>query len=107
MKRAVREDYSNATDMADYLVTKGMPFREAHEVIGKTVLYAIEHQKYLLDLTLDEYKQFSPLFEEDIFEVLQPERVVGARKSVGGTAPEQVEQQIQLAEQKLSDAHRS
>jgi argininosuccinate lyase len=102
MTRAVREDYSNATDIADYLVTKGLPFRDAHEVIGKTVLYAIQQQKYLLDLTIEEYKEFSPLFEQDIYEVLQPEQVVAARKSAGGTAPSQVREQIILAEQKLA-----
>src|SRR5699024_3719873 len=66
--KAVAHDYSNATDIADYLAVKGLPFREAHEVIGKIVLYAIQKDQYLLDLTLEEYKQFNPLFEEDIFE---------------------------------------
>lgn len=102
MKKAVKEDYSNATDIADYLVTKGLPFREAHEVIGKIVLYSIQNKKYLLDLTIEEYKQFSSLFEEDIYPILEPEHVVAARNSLGGTAPKQVLQQIKLAEQKLS-----
>src|SRR5699024_3494822 len=70
MRRAVEQDYSNATDIADYLAGKGMPFRLAHEVIGKIVLYAIQNKKYLLDLTLEEYKTFSELFEKDIFDVL-------------------------------------
>lgn len=102
MKKAVKEDYSNATDIADYLVTKGLPFREAHEVIGKIVLYSIQNKKYLLDLTIEEYKQFNSLFEEDIYPILEPEHVVAARNSLGGTAPKQVLQQIKLAEQKLS-----
>lgn len=101
MRKAVTQDYSNATDIADYLAAKGMPFRQAHDVIGRTVLYAIEKGVYLLDLQLDEYKTFSPLFEEDVFEVLTPEHVVGARKSSGGTAPEQIKQQLKLAENKL------
>ncbi|SES24547.1 argininosuccinate lyase [Salipaludibacillus aurantiacus] len=101
MKQAVSEDYSNATDIADYLVTKGLPFREAHEIIGKIVLYGIDHGKYLLDLTLDEFKQFSGLFEEDIYEVLAPEQVVANRKSYGGTSQEQVKEQILLAEKAL------
>ncbi|MCE7791968.1 argininosuccinate lyase [Salipaludibacillus sp. CUR1] len=101
MKQAVSEDYSNATDIADYLVTKGLPFREAHEIIGKIVLYGIDHSKYLLDLTLDEFKQFSGLFEEDIYEVLAPEQVVANRKSYGGTSQEQVKEQILLAEKAL------
>lgn len=101
MRKAVTQDYSNATDIADYLATKGMPFRQAHEIVGQTVLYAIEKGKYLLDLQLDEYKTFSPLFEEDVFETLTPEHVVEARKSKGGTAPDQIKQQLKLAEGKL------
>jgi argininosuccinate lyase len=102
MRKAINNDFSNATDIADYLVRKGLPFREAHEIIGKIVLYAIQHQKYLLDLSFDEYKAFSLLFEKDIYEVLSPEHVVAVRNSFGGTSPEQVKQQIELAEGKLS-----
>ncbi len=101
MRKAINNDFSNATDIADYLVGKGLPFREAHEIIGKIVLYAIQHQKFLLDLSFEEYQGFSPLFEKDIYEVLTPEHVVAARNSFGGTAPEQVRQQIKLAEEKL------
>ncbi|WP_462408813.1 argininosuccinate lyase [Neobacillus sp. Marseille-QA0830] len=101
MRKAINNDYSNATDIADYLVTKGLPFRAAHEVIGKIVLYAIQSGKFLLDLSFEEYQQFSPLFEEDIYEVLAPEHVVAVRNSLGGTSPEQVRQQIKLAEEKL------
>ncbi len=101
MRKAINNDFSNATDIADYLVRKGLPFREAHEVIGKIVLYAIQQQKFLLDLSFEEYQQFSSLFEEDIYEVLAPEHVVAVRNSFGGTAPEQVKAQIELAEAKL------
>ncbi|WP_163971405.1 argininosuccinate lyase [Oceanobacillus halotolerans] len=101
MKHAVTEDYSNATDIADYLVTKGMPFREAHAVIGKIVLYGIDHHKFLLDLSLEEYKQFSPLFQEDIYEVLAPEQVVANRNSYGGTSQTEVQKQLSLAEDLL------
>jgi len=103
MRKAINKDFSNATDIADYLVRKGLPFREAHEVIGKTVLYAIQTNKFLLDLTLEEYQGFSPLFEEDIYKVLAPEHVVAVRNSFGGTAPEQVMKQIKLAEGKLQE----
>ncbi|RJR06379.1 argininosuccinate lyase, partial [Candidatus Parcubacteria bacterium] len=75
MHQAVSQDFSNATDIADYLVTKGLPFRQAHEIIGKIVLYAINNQKFLLGLTIEEYQQFSPLFKEDIYEILQPKNV--------------------------------
>ncbi|WP_096186009.1 argininosuccinate lyase [Evansella halocellulosilytica] len=101
MRKAINQDYSNATDIADYLVTKGMPFREAHEIIGKIVLNAIDQGKYLLELNLEDYQSFSPLFDDDIYEVLAHEQVVGARNSQGGTAPEQVQQQIKLAKEKL------
>ncbi|QKS71230.1 argininosuccinate lyase [Paenalkalicoccus suaedae] len=102
MKQAVNEDFSNATDIADYLVTKGLPFREAHEVIGKIVLYAINHKKFLLDLTMEEYKEHHTLFEDDIFDVLKPEQVVANRTSYGGTGQEQVKKQLQIAKSHLS-----
>jgi argininosuccinate lyase len=70
-------------------------------VIGKTVLYCIQQNKYLLDLTLDEFKQFSPLFDDRIYEVLQPENVVNARNVYGGTATPQVAEAIARAEREL------
>jgi argininosuccinate lyase len=104
MRQAVAEDFSNATDLADYLVGKGMPFRQAHEVVGKSVLYSIEQGKYLLDLTMEEYKQFSPLFEEDIYAALDPRQVVNARNVLGGTAKNQVEIQLAQAETQLKSS---
>ncbi|WP_059049957.1 argininosuccinate lyase [Paenibacillus senegalimassiliensis] len=102
MREAVNKDFSNATDIADFLANKGLPFRQAHEVIGKTVLYCIQNDKYLLDLTLDEFKQFSPLFDDTIYQVLQPESVVNARNVYGGTASGQVSAAIERAEAKLA-----
>jgi argininosuccinate lyase len=90
MRHAVDHDFSNATDIADFLAGLGLPFREAHEVIGKLVLYCIQHGKFLLELTLDEFRSFSPLFDERIYTVLQPENVVNARNILGGTAKVQV-----------------
>ena len=98
MRQAVNQDFSNATDIADFLVGKGLPFRQAHEVIGKTVLYCIEQNKYLLDLTIEEFKQFSDLFDDRIYAVLQPEQVVDARNVYGGTAKPQVIEAIARAE---------
>lgn len=103
MRQAVNQDFSNATDIADYLVNKGLPFRQAHEVIGKTVLYCIQNKKFLLDLSVTEFKQFSDLFEDDIYDVLQPEQVVNARNVFGGTASNQVSEAILRAEQSLSE----
>lgn len=92
--RAVLEsDFSNATDMADYLAKKGLPFRQAHAVVGNAVHYCIEHHKVLLDLSMDEFKSMSPLFEEDIKEALSIENCVKNRESYGGTGPKSVERQ--------------
>ena len=89
----LEKDFSNATDMADYLAKKGLPFRKAHEVVGKAVSYCIEHKKVLLDLTPEEYKEMSPLFEKDICEVLTIENCVKNRESYGGTGFGQVKRQ--------------
>jgi argininosuccinate lyase len=101
MLKNIQQSYSNATDLADYLASKGVPFRQAHEITGKTVLYAISKQKYLLELSLEEYRQFSSMVEEDIFTFLAEENVVEARKSEGGTAKVQVENQLLLRQQSL------
>jgi len=102
MRQAVDRDFSNATDIADFLAAKGLPFRQAHEVIGKTVLYCIQNGKFLLDLTLEEFRQFSPLFDDTIYQVLQPESVVNARNVYGGTATAQVAAAIERAESALA-----
>ena len=97
--RAVLEnDFSNATDMADYLAKKGLPFRRAHAVVGNAVAYCIENGKVLPDLTMEEFKKMSPLFETDIYEVLQIENCVKNRDSYGGTGPKQVKRQQREAE---------
>jgi len=94
MIEAVRQDFSNATDMADYLVKKGLPFRQAHEVVGKSVLYCLEHGKKLTELSLAEFQGFSVLFDINILEAIKPEVCVNARNSYGGTSPQQVRQAI-------------
>ncbi|RDW22447.1 argininosuccinate lyase [Oceanobacillus arenosus] len=97
MYAAVRKDFSNATDLADYLVGKGMPFRESHAVVGQVVLACINDKKYLLDMSLEEFQSYSNLVEADIFDVLTPEAVVNARNVAGGTAKNRVEEQITTA----------
>ncbi len=97
MEKAVSQDFSNATELADYLATKGVPFREAHEIVGKLVLYCIQNDKFLLDLSMDEFKQASPLFEQDIYTILEPRNVVARRNSAGGTGFEQVRLAIEKA----------
>lgn len=99
MEQAVSKDFSNATDLADYLVRKGLPFRQAHEVVGKCVAYAIKAGKFLPEITLAGYKEFSELFEADLLETLKPENCVAARTSYGGPAfTENTKQLIRGAE---------
>ena len=96
MAQAVSMDFSNATDLADYLVRKGLPFRQAHEVVGKCVAYAIQQGKFLPELSLEEYKQLSDLFESDLLLALKPEHCVEARKSYGGPAFSENEKQFAI-----------
>jgi argininosuccinate lyase len=96
-RAAAIRDYTNATDLADYLVRKGLEFRKAHEVIGRIVVYAIEQGRELNDLTLDECRQFSSLFEQDLFEAISLESSLAGKKQLGGTAPKQIEQELQRA----------
>lgn len=103
MKWAVSHDFSNATDLADYLVRKGLPFRKAHAVVGQCVAYAIKSNKYLLDMTLDEYKQFSELFEPDLMQALDPEHCVNARVSYGGPSYVENDKQMEQGERILQE----
>ncbi|MBR1580910.1 MAG: argininosuccinate lyase [Selenomonadaceae bacterium] len=103
MRRAVEEDFSNATDLADYLVKRGMPFRETHAIAGRIVHDCIARGIYLKDMTVDEYKQYSPLFEGDVLDAIKPETCVGNRNSLGGTSYQQVELQLQSARRVLDD----
>lgn len=102
MAQAVSRDFSNATDLADYLVRKGMPFRQAHEVVGKCVAYAIHQGKFLPEISLEEYKQFSELFESDLLAALNPENCVEARKSYGGPAFSENEKQLAAGDKVLA-----
>jgi argininosuccinate lyase len=91
--RAAEDDYILATDLADYLVKKGVPFREAHSIVGGLVQHAIENGKGFKQLGIDEYKSFSPHFDEDVYSITI-DSSVKARNAIGGTAPEQVEKQL-------------
>ena len=97
LHQAVHSDFSNATELADYLATKGMPFREAHEVTGKLVFTCIQRGIFLLDLSLEDMKKESELIEEDVYEVLAPEAAVRRRNSLGGTGFDQVRLQLEKA----------
>jgi len=102
--QATTTGFLNATDLADYLVTRGMTFRESHSCVGKAVGYASSRKKELHELTLEEMKSFSTLIAEDIFGLLTPEQMINRRTSFGGTAQENVKAAIQAARQRLSEA---
>ncbi|WP_394172091.1 argininosuccinate lyase [Thalassotalea litorea] len=94
-QKAAREGYANATELADYLVSKGVPFRTAHEITGAVVLYAINQRLPLENLRLDEFQQFSNLIEDDVYPILELEYLVDKRSILGGTGIEPVEKVIE------------
>nr|WP_297461026.1 argininosuccinate lyase [uncultured Halomonas sp.] len=102
MREAARRGFSTATDLADYLVRKGVAFRDAHEIVGQSVAYGIAQKKDLSEMSLDELRQFSDTITEDVFEVLTLEGSVAARNHIGGTAPNQVRAAAQRARDALT-----
>jgi argininosuccinate lyase len=94
LAQAVTEDFSNATDVADYLAARGVPFREAYNLVGKVVKTSIAAGKLLKDLTLEEWQQLHPAFAADIYEAISPRQVVAARNSYGGTGFTQVREAL-------------
>jgi len=98
MLQAARRGFATATDLADYLVRKGIPFRDAHEIVGKAVRLGVETQRDLAEMTLAELQAFSPLIEADVFDVLSLEGSVAARTVVGGTAPTRVREAAAAAQ---------
>ncbi len=94
MDEELRTDYLSATDMADYLVRKGLPFREAHEITGRVVSYCVEHKMYFGNLDLDTLLFFSPKFEADVFESILPKTSASHKQSAGSTSPQEVKKQI-------------
>ncbi len=103
MREAARRGYSTATDLADYLVRKGTPFRDAHEVVGRAVRLCIDSSRDLAELSLDELQDFSSVIEADVFDVLSVEGSVAARDHFGGTAPAQVRKAIKRARKRMRD----
>ncbi|MGB5407381.1 MAG: argininosuccinate lyase [Thiogranum sp.] len=102
MRRAAASGYSTATDLADYLVRKGLAFRDAHEVVGNAVRIGIESKRDLSEMSLSELQSLSALIEDDVFDVLTLEGSVSARNHYGGTAPDQVRAAIIRARQRLA-----
>lgn len=102
MLKGAKGGFTNATDAADYLVKKGMPFRDAHAVCGKLVFYAISKNKSLDELTLEEFKEFSDIIEEDIYDAISMQTCVNGRTVIGGPAKATVEKAIENAEKYIS-----
>ncbi|WP_416884865.1 argininosuccinate lyase [Marinospirillum sp.] len=103
MREAARRGFATATDLADYLVRKGIAFRDAHEIVGQSVAYGVETGQDLADMTLEELQRFSKDIEEDIFDVLTLEGSVAARDHLGGTAPRQVQAAAERAQALLAE----
>ncbi|OFJ80777.1 argininosuccinate lyase [Staphylococcus sp. HMSC056G08] len=97
LNETVHKDFSNATELADYLVEKDIPFREAHAIVGQIVYWCIQHDCYLLDVPLEKYQEFSPTIDETIYSYLKPENCLKRRKSYGSTGQESVRHQIEVA----------
>jgi argininosuccinate lyase len=101
MYEAAKRGFSTATDLADYVVRRGVPFRDAHEIVGKSVAYGVQTGKDLSEMSLAELQQFSPVIEQDVFAVLTLEGSVAARNHIGGTAPAQVRAAVGRAKASL------
>jgi argininosuccinate lyase len=102
MRQAAAQGYLNATELADYLARKGVPFRAAHETVGRIVMQAIERNVELNDLSLDDLKSFSPLIEQDVFRSLSLEQTLATKSQAGGTAPERVAEALAAARTSLA-----
>ena len=101
MEQSAKNGFTNATDAADYLVGKGVPFRDAHGIVGQLVLYCIEKDISLDDMTLEEYQKISPVFEEDIYEAISLETCVEKRETIGAPSRSSMEQVIAINEEYL------
>jgi argininosuccinate lyase len=106
MEAAARKGYMNATDAADYLVRKGAPFREAHEIVGKLVLHAIRKGKALEELPLGDLRAFSDKFDGDVYDAIDIRACMDAKRSAGSTAKKEVEAQIAAAEAQIASSVR-
>ena len=101
MEESAKHGFTNATDAADYLVNHGMPFRDAHGIVGQLVLYGIEHKKALDDFTMEEFKAISPVFEEDIYDAISMKTCVEMRNTIGAPGKAAMEKVIALEEEYL------
>ena len=102
LNETVTKDFSNATELADYLVSKNVPFRTAHEIVGKIVLDCINKGVYLLDVPLEDYQSHHESIEADIYDFLKPENCLKRRKSYGSTGQDAVKHQLSVAQQLMN-----
>lgn len=102
MRKSAMKGFTNATDAADYLVNHGVPFRDAHGIIGRLVLYCIEKDKAIDELSLDELKVVSPVFEEDVYAAVSLETCVNKRTTIGAPGPEAMREVIRVNKEYLS-----
>ncbi len=103
MRAALTDDFSNATELADYLAGKGVPFREAHKIVGKLVHFGLEHHLPFQKMEISQLRKFAPQINSDVYDVLSPEKAVARRTSLGGTGFAQVRQQIEQAKHNLAE----
>jgi argininosuccinate lyase len=101
MEKSTEDDFSTATELADYLVKKDLSFREAHKLVGKIILHCLENKKHLEDLTISELKSLHKSFDKKALEILKPQSAVEAKDSFGGTSLKRVEESIQKAKKIL------
>ena len=107
MEKSAMNGFTNATDAADYLVNHGVPFRDAHGIVGQLVLYCIDKNISLLDMSLDEYKAISPVFEDDIFNAISLEECVNKRNTIGAPGPEAIEKVILINDKFIEAAEKN
>ena len=103
MEDSAKQGFTNATDAADYLVNRGVPFRDAHGIVGQLVLYCIENGKALDDMSLDEYRAISEVFENDIYEAISMETCVNKRTTIGAPGKDAMEKVIKVYEKYLKE----
>jgi argininosuccinate lyase len=104
VKQVALDGYMNATELADYLVRKGMPFRDAHEVVGRVVIRAIELKTQIEEIGLEELQKFSPLIDSDVYDALALEQVLGTKSQIGGTARASVKESLATARRALAES---
>mgnify|MGYP000608210866 FL=1 len=106
MEKSAKNGFTNATDAADYLVKKGVPFRDAHGIVGELVLFCVKNQISLDEMPLEEYQKISPVFEQDIYEAISMKTCVETRNTIGAPGPEAMEKVLEIQKKYLEDSEK-